>query len=110
MAFGIDGVAAGFAGSGIDMGNDNINNYNSVTSESPVMCVGHLCRYPGFDSLSPVVQDKLMRVIGEALASGAADSAGGGGMPAAASMPGGGPTTALIGRPLSQKGQVYDRD
>ncbi|KAK3238817.1 hypothetical protein CYMTET_51204 [Cymbomonas tetramitiformis] len=42
LAFGIAGVAVGFAGGEIDGIDNNDNIYNSVTIETPVMCVGHV--------------------------------------------------------------------
>ncbi|KAK3245992.1 hypothetical protein CYMTET_44460 [Cymbomonas tetramitiformis] len=87
LAFGIAGVAAGFAGGEID-GINNNNIYNSVTTETPVMCVGHVCIYSGFDTLSPVVQNWLLQVVGSALAAGD-PAVTGGGTAAAASVYGG---------------------
>ncbi|KAK3258046.1 hypothetical protein CYMTET_32894 [Cymbomonas tetramitiformis] len=79
LAFGISGVAAGFAGGGIDgNNNNNMNIYNSVTTETPVVCVGHVCIYSGFDTLSPVLQDRLLQVVGSALAAGDPAVTGGG--------------------------------
>ncbi|KAK3243871.1 hypothetical protein CYMTET_46494 [Cymbomonas tetramitiformis] len=59
-----------------DLDNDNI--YNSVTTETPVMCMGQVCVYSGFDTLSPVVQDRLLLVVGSALAAGEPVDFGGG--------------------------------
>ncbi|KAK3238097.1 hypothetical protein CYMTET_51868 [Cymbomonas tetramitiformis] len=65
FCFGIVGAAAGYGGATIY--NDNIN---SVTTESPLMCIGQACLYQGFDSLSPVVQEQLMQVYSSAVAAG----------------------------------------
>ncbi|KAK3272708.1 hypothetical protein CYMTET_19012 [Cymbomonas tetramitiformis] len=73
LAFRMAGVAAGIAGNEID--NDDI--YNSVTTETPVMCVGQMCIYSGFDTLSSAVQDRLLVVVGSALAAGGPVGAGG---------------------------------
>ncbi|KAK3247373.1 hypothetical protein CYMTET_43127 [Cymbomonas tetramitiformis] len=64
LAFDIAGAAAGLGGGGIDGIENNMYDFNSVTTESPVMCVGQLCLYPDFDSPSPVVQDRLMQAAG----------------------------------------------
>ncbi|KAK3258043.1 hypothetical protein CYMTET_32895 [Cymbomonas tetramitiformis] len=56
----LEGSARGFAGGEID-GNDNsMNIYNSFTTETLVMCLGHICIDSGFGTLSPVVQDRLL--------------------------------------------------
>ncbi|KAK3264287.1 hypothetical protein CYMTET_26963 [Cymbomonas tetramitiformis] len=66
FCFGIVGAAAGYGGAVIDN-----EDFNSVTNVSPVMCIGQLCLYPGFDSLSPVVQEQLLQVVGSAAAAAA---------------------------------------
>ncbi|KAK3249976.1 hypothetical protein CYMTET_40623 [Cymbomonas tetramitiformis] len=78
LDFGIAGVAAGFAGGEIDGIDNNNTIYNSVTTETPVMCVGHVSIYSGFDTLSLVVQDRLLQVVGSALAVGDPAVTGGG--------------------------------
>ncbi|KAK3250436.1 hypothetical protein CYMTET_40183 [Cymbomonas tetramitiformis] len=89
LAFGIAGVAADFAGGEIEGADNNMNIYNSVTTETPVMCVGHVCIYSGFATLSPVVvQDRLLQMVGSALAAGD-HAVTGGGTAAAASVYGG---------------------
>ncbi|KAK3286940.1 hypothetical protein CYMTET_5532 [Cymbomonas tetramitiformis] len=92
LAFGIAGATAGLGGGGVDGIDNDMDDLNSITTESPVMCVGQRCLYPGFDSLSPVVQDRLMQVLGSALAAGAQGSSGGG-MTAEGSVYGGVATT-----------------
>ncbi|KAK3264139.1 hypothetical protein CYMTET_27099 [Cymbomonas tetramitiformis] len=67
--FGIVGSAAGYGGVMID------NNINSNTTEPLVMCIGQLCLHPGFYSLSTVVQEQLIQVIGSAVAAGSQGSA-----------------------------------
>ncbi|KAK3250952.1 hypothetical protein CYMTET_39692 [Cymbomonas tetramitiformis] len=90
LAFGIAGVAADFGDIGID---EIDNNINSIATESPVMCVGQLCLHPGFDSLSPVVQERLiMHVLCSALTA-EPQAFCHGGMPAEASGYGGVATT-----------------
>ncbi|KAK3242905.1 hypothetical protein CYMTET_47428 [Cymbomonas tetramitiformis] len=52
---------------GTEIGN-NINNINSIAIEPPMMCIGQLCLlYPGFDSLSPVLQERLVQVLSSAV-------------------------------------------
>ncbi|KAK3285506.1 hypothetical protein CYMTET_6892 [Cymbomonas tetramitiformis] len=67
LYFGIVGAATGYGGAVID------NNINSITTESPV--IGQHCLHLGFDSLSPVVQEQLLQVIGSAVAAGSQGSA-----------------------------------
>ncbi|KAK3268942.1 hypothetical protein CYMTET_22583 [Cymbomonas tetramitiformis] len=90
ICFGIVGAAAGYGGAEID---NNVDTINSITTESPVMCVGQLCLHPGFNTLSPVVQERLMQVLGSALAAGPHQGFGHDGMPAGASGYGGVTTT-----------------